>query len=71
MKDFRPFALTSDLAKYIESIVYERFMHFLEELLDPLQFANIARRGVEDATLLLMRTITSFYLRLDISVTSV
>ena len=68
MKYFRPIALTSVLAKCMERIVCDRLTYISEELLDPLQFAYRARRGVEDATLALMHTITS---HLDTSGTSV
>jgi len=51
MKDFRPTALTSILAKCMERIVCNHLSSCVEDSLDPLQFAYRARRGVEDATL--------------------
>ena len=68
MKDFRPIALTSVLAKCMERIVCNHLSSCVENSLDPLQFAYRARRGVEDATLSLLNNITT---HLDYSSTSV
>ena len=58
MKDFRPIALTSVLAKRMERIVCDKLTLCVQDLLDPLQFAYRARRGVEDATLSLLHNVT-------------
>ena len=51
MNDFRPIALTSTLVKILEKIVMNHFLPTCQPLLDPLQFAYRAKRGVEDAIL--------------------
>ena len=68
MKDFRPIALTSVLAKCMERIVCNKVSSCVQDLLDPLQFAYRARRGVEDATLSLLHNVTT---HLDSTGTSV
>ena len=59
LNDFRPIALTSILAKCMERIVLNRLLSDVSERLDPLQFAYKARRGAEDASLLLYNLIAS------------
>ena len=58
MKDFRPIAITSVLAKRMERIVCDKLTSCVQELMDPLQFAYRACRGVEDATLSLLHNVT-------------
>ena len=58
MKDFRPIALTSVLAKGMKRIVCDKLTSCVQDLLDPLQFAYRASRGVEDATLSLLHNVT-------------
>ena len=51
MKDFRPVALTSVVAKCMERIVCAQLTMSVADYLDQLQFTYRARRGVEHATL--------------------
>lgn len=57
-KDFRPVALTSLLCKCMERVVGSHLSGAVTGRLDPLQFAYKAKRGVEDATLTLLDTVT-------------
>ena len=50
MNDFRPVALASILAKFMERIVYNQLVACVADHMDPLQFAYNARRGVEDTS---------------------
>ena len=59
MNDFRPVALTSILAKCMERIVCNQLVASLADRVDPLQFAYKARRGVEDAYLVLVNLTAS------------
>ena len=54
MKNFRPVALTSVLANCMEKIVCNQLVACAADHMDPLQFAYSARRGVEDACLVLV-----------------
>ena len=58
MNDFRPIALTSVLCKCMERIICRELITSVSDRLDPLQFAYRAKRGVEDATLTILHTIT-------------
>ena len=58
LNDFRPVALTSILCKCMERVVAEELTTMVGESLDPLQFAYKPRRGVEDAILALLDTVT-------------
>ncbi len=51
LNDYRPIALTSLLMKSFEIILLKYMWPQVEHLLDPLQFAYITKRSVEDATL--------------------
>lgn len=57
-KDFRPVALTSLLCKCMERVIGNHLSSSVTGRLDPLQFAYKAKRGVEDATLTLLDTVT-------------
>ena len=59
MNDFRPVALTSILAKCMERIVCNQLVASVADRMDPLQFAYKARKGVEDACLILVNLIAS------------
>ena len=59
MNDFRPVALTSILAKCMERIVCNQLVAYVADSMDPVQFAYKARRGVEDACLILVNLIAS------------
>lgn len=58
MQDFRPIALTPILSKCMERVISYHLKLALQGQLDPLQFAYRAKRGVEDASLTLMHTVT-------------
>ena len=59
MNDFRPVALTYILAKCMERIVCNQLVAYVADRMDPLQFAYKAKRGVEDACLILVNLIAS------------
>lgn len=59
MKDFRPVALTSIVAKTMERVVCSQLTASVADQTDPMQFAYKAHRGVEDATLTLTNLICS------------
>ena len=52
--DFRPVALTSLVCKQLERLVCNNLSRSLSDRLDPLQFAYKAKRGVADATAILL-----------------
>lgn len=52
--DFRPAALTSLVMKQFEKLIKAELVSKTESLLDPLQFAYRAGRGVQDATVTLL-----------------
>ena len=54
MNDYRPVALTSIIMKCLERVVLTLLLPSVKPLMDPLQFAYRAKRGVEDATLTLV-----------------
>ena len=58
LNDFRPVALTSILCKCMERVIVGELTTTIGESLDPLQFAYKPKRGVEDATLHLLDTVT-------------
>lgn len=58
MNDFRPISLTSVLCKCMERVVSNRLITSVTDRMDPLQLAYKARRGVEDATLILLNAIS-------------
>ena len=60
MNDFRPVALTAILAKCMDRIVCDPLVTSVADCLDPLQFAYKARRGVEDACLILVNLTASY-----------
>lgn len=64
LNDFRPVALTSVLCKCMERLVCNRLMASVADRMDPLQFAYKAKRGVDDATCLLLNLA---YQHLDIT----
>jgi len=55
--DFRPVALTSLVMKTLEKIIKRFLVEATESLLDPLQFAYRAGRGVDDAKLFILNSI--------------
>ncbi len=57
-KDYRPVALTSVLCKCMEWMICDLLTCSVADKLDPLQFAYKAKRGVEDACLTLLDTVT-------------
>ena len=57
MNDFRPVALTSILSKCMERVVCNQLVASVADRMDPLQFSYKAKRGVEDACLVLLNTI--------------
>ncbi len=57
LNDFRPVALTSLVMKCFEKFVRDKLLLKTQSLLDPLQFAYQARRGVEDASSTLLNMI--------------
>ena len=57
LNDFRPIALTSLVMKVLEKLVKKEVLKQVKGLLDPLQFAYQAGRGVEDATLFLINVL--------------
>ena len=59
MNDFRPVALTSILAKCMERIACNPLVASVAHRMDPLQFAYKARRGVEDACVVIVNLIAS------------
>ena len=50
LNDYRPAALMSLVLKTFEHIVEYEILHTVDDMLDLLQFAYRARRGVEDVT---------------------
>ena len=54
LNNFRPVALASLVMKTLEKLIKNEISLQVEELLDPLQFAYRAGRGVEDATVTLL-----------------
>ena len=58
LKDYRPVALTSVLCKCMERVLCDLLAKMLSHKMDPLQFAYRAKRGVEDASLTLLNTVT-------------
>lgn len=58
LKDFRPVALTSVIAKCMERVVRRELMTSVADRMDPMQFAYRAGRGVEDAALTLTNLIS-------------
>ncbi len=58
LNDYRPIALTSILAKCMEKIVRKHLLDGVASMLDPLQFAYRARRGVEDASVTLLNLVS-------------
>ncbi len=57
LNDYRPVLLTSLVMKYFERLIKKEFLPHSEPLLDPLQFAYRAGRGVEDATATLLNLV--------------
>ena len=57
LNDFRPIALTSLVMKVFEKLVKKEVLKQVNGLLDPLQFAYQAGRGVEDSTLFLINVL--------------
>lgn len=57
LNDFRPFALTSVLAKCMERVVSKHLTAALGQKLDPLQFAYKTCRGTGDATLTMVNMV--------------
>ena len=57
LNDLRPVALTSLVMKAMERIVKNSITQSVEHLMDPLQFAYRAGRGVDDAKIFLLETI--------------
>ncbi len=55
LNDFRPVALTSLVMKCFEKFVRDELLLKTQNLLDLLQFAYQARRGVEDASSALLK----------------
>ena len=58
LNDFRPVALTSMIMKQFEKLVKTEILTKTELLLDPLQFAYRANRGVQDATATLLNLVS-------------
>ena len=54
LKAFRPVALTSLVMKTLEKIMKSFSLSAVEPMLDPLQFAYRAERGVDDGKLFLL-----------------
>jgi hypothetical protein len=59
LNDYRPVALTSIAMKCFERIIKSMLLKESQHLLDCLQFAYIPKRGVDDATLILLQNIYS------------
>jgi hypothetical protein len=59
LNDFRPVALTSVLCKCMERVVCNQLTASVADRMDPFQFAYRARRGVEDASVLLLDLVLS------------
>ena len=57
LNDYRPIALTSVAMKCFERVLLPFLLQNIGDLLDPLQFAYRARRGVEDATLCVLNSL--------------
>ncbi|XP_061565200.1 uncharacterized protein LOC133419796 [Cololabis saira] len=57
LNDLRPVALTSLVMKAMERIVKNSITQYVEPLMDPLQFAYRAGRGVDDAKIFILETI--------------
>lgn len=57
LNDFRPVALTSLVMKSFERLMKDALLPHLQPMLDPLQFAYRASRGVEDATATLLNLV--------------
>ncbi len=58
LKDYRPVALTSILCKCMERVVCHQLLGELEGKLDPLQVAYRTKKGTDDASLMLLDTVT-------------
>ena len=59
LNDYRPVALTSVAMKCLEHIVKTFLMIEVQKKIDPLQFAYTPKRGVDDATLILLQNIVA------------
>jgi len=57
LNDYRPIALTSIAMKCFERLVLQLLFQYINDKLDPLQFAYRSKRGVEDATLTILNKI--------------
>lgn len=57
VNDLRPVALTSLVVKAMERIIKSSITKTVDPLMDPLQFAYRAGRGVDDAKLFILETI--------------
>ena len=57
LNDLRPVALTSLVMKAMEKIIKQHIIRATDPLMDPLQFAYRARRGVDDAKIFIMDSI--------------
>lgn len=58
LNDYRPVALTSLVMKGLEKIVKKSLLAMSQNIIDPLQFAYQAGKGVEDATATLLDRVT-------------
>ena len=61
LNDYRPVALTSIPMKCLEKIMKKFLLQEVDPLLDPLQFAYQTSKGVEDALLTVIDSITKHY----------
>ncbi|XP_042073451.1 uncharacterized protein LOC121813637 [Haplochromis burtoni] len=57
LNDLRPVALTSLVMKAMEKIIKQHIVRATDPLMDPLQFAYRARRGVDDAKIFILDSI--------------
>ena len=54
LNDYRPVALTPIVMKCFEKLVLQRLLSFVDQYLDPCQFAYKPNRGTDDAILTLL-----------------
>lgn len=57
LNDLRRVALTSLVMKAMETIIKQHIVRATDPLMDPLQFAYRARRGVDDAKIFILDSI--------------
>ncbi|XP_063324368.2 GTPase IMAP family member 8-like [Pelmatolapia mariae] len=57
LNDLRPVALTSQVMKAMEKIIKQHIVRAADPLMDPLQFAYRARRGVDNAKIFILDSI--------------